>query len=86
MAGGLDLRDYRLSPIFGPLDKIDRIYLFVGTREIFYPDVTEFYDRLESAGKDVELYVGFGLNHVFPAYPIPEADEAIGEICMIISE
>jgi|GEM_PF-6517525 len=46
-AGGLDLRDCRLSPIYGPLGNLDNVYLFVGTREIFYPDVVKFHGMLE---------------------------------------
>lgn len=85
-ADGLDLKDYRMSPIYGPLDHLDHIYLFVGTREIFYPDITAFYSSLKQAGKYTELYIGKGLNHVYPVYPIPEAEDAVQNVCRIISQ
>ena len=85
-AGGLDLKDYRMSPIYGPRNHLDHVYLFVGTREIFYPDITAYYRLLKQAGKDVHLYIGKGLNHVYPVYPIPEAKEAVREVSRIISQ
>ncbi len=51
--------------------------MFVGTREIFYPDVLEFYERLEAADVGVQLIVGEGMNHVYPLYPMPEAEAAL---------
>ena len=35
-------------------------------------------------GINSELVVGKGLNHVYPLYPIPEADDAFDKICSII--
>lgn len=83
-AGDLELADYRVSPIFGDISVLQNVYLFVGTREIFYPDVTEFYSMLQKHGVVSELYVGEGMNHVYPLYPIPEANEALEQICKII--
>ncbi|MBR1851785.1 MAG: alpha/beta hydrolase [Lachnospiraceae bacterium] len=83
-AGDLDLHDYKVSPIFGNISSLQNVYLFVGTREIFYPDVTDFYDMLKKFNINTELVVGEGLNHVYPLYPIPEADDAFEQICDII--
>ncbi|MBQ7923633.1 MAG: alpha/beta hydrolase [Clostridia bacterium] len=83
-AGDLELTDYRVSPVFGDISVLQNVYLFVGTREIFFPDVTEFYSMLQKQGVVSELYIGEGMNHVYPLYPIPEADEALEQICKII--
>lgn len=83
-AGELDTQDYRVSPIFGDISTLHDVYLFVGTREIFYPDVTEFYSMLQAQGIDAELYIGEGMNHVYPLYPIPEANDAFDQICEIL--
>ncbi len=83
-AGDLELTDYRISPIYGDISVLQNVYLFVGTREIFYPDVTLFYSMLQEQGVSAELYIGEGMNHDYPLYPIPEADDAIEQICSII--
>ena len=85
-ADDLDLQDYRISPIFGDISCLQNVALFVGTREIFYPDVTQFHAMLESAGIDSQFYVGEGMNHVYPLYPIPEADEAFKRVCDILRQ
>jgi len=65
-AGELDLKDYRVSPIFGDISVLKNVSLFVGTREIFYPDVTSFYNLLQEQGVASRLYIGEGMNHVYP--------------------
>ena len=83
-AGELDLKDYKVSPIFGDISCLQNVYLFVGTREIFYPDVTDFYGMLQKLNVNTELVIGEGLNHVYPLYPIPEANDAFDQVCEII--
>ena len=85
-AGDLNMQDYKVSPIFGDISVLQNVYLFVGTREIFYPDVTHFYEMLKAQGVTAELYIGEGMNHVYPLYPIPEADEAFDRICGILRQ
>ena len=83
-AGDLPLEDYRISPIFGDISVLENVYLFVGTREIFYPDVTDFYSMLTEQGVQAKLYIGEGMNHVYPLYPIPEASAAARTVYRII--
>ncbi len=85
-ADDLDLKDYRISPIFADVSCLRNVHLFVGTREIFYPDVTKFYAMLEAANVETSLTIGEGMNHVYPLYPIPEADEAFRQVCEIIRQ
>jgi acetyl esterase/lipase len=80
-AGDLDAKDYRISPLFGEVSKLPKTTLFVGTHEIFYPDVVEFYNKLKDEGVDAELNVGEGMNHVYAIYPlIPESKDAFKHI------
>ncbi|MBQ1775687.1 MAG: alpha/beta hydrolase [Erysipelotrichaceae bacterium] len=85
-ANGTDLKDYRLSPIYGDLSVLKDVSLFCGTHEFFYPDIVKFSAMLKEKEVKNSLYVGEGLNHVFPAFPIPEADLAIREIARLIQE
>ena len=81
-ANGLDMTDYKLSPINGDISKLNNIYFFVGTEEIFYPDITSFYEKLKTKGKNVKLTVGDGCMHDYPLYinQIDESDEALQEV------
>jgi acetyl esterase/lipase len=84
-AGDLDPKDYRVSPLFGEVSKLPKTTLFVGTHEIFYPDVVKFYNKLKDNGIDAELNVGEGMNHVYAIYPLmPESKEAQKHIIEII--
>ena len=84
-AGNLDPKDYKVSPLFGQVSKLPKTTLFVGTHEIFYPDVVKFHDKLKNNGGDAELIVGEEMTHVYPVYPlVPESKEAFRKIVEII--
>ena len=84
-AGDLDLKDYRVSPLFGEVEDLPKTTLFVGTHEILYSDIRKFYERLNDADIDVELNIGEGMNHVYPIYPlVPESKEAFNHIVNVI--
>ena len=84
-AGDLDLKDYRLSPLFGDIKMLPRTTIFVGTHEIFYPDIIKFFNKLNDNGIDVEVNIGEEMTHVYPLYPmVPESKEAFKHIVEVI--
>ena len=84
-AGDLDPKDYKVSPLFGEVDKLPKTTLFTGTHEIIYPDIVEFYNKLKDNGVDAELNVGEEMTHVYPVYPlVPESKEAFNHIVDVI--
>ena len=84
-AGDLDLKDYRLSPLFGDIKMLPRTTIFVGTHEIFYPDIIKFFNKLNDNGIDVEVNIGEEMTHVYPLYPmVPESKEAFNHIVEVI--
>lgn len=87
-ANGLDMSDYKLSPINGDVSKLKNVYLFVGTEEIFYPDVQEFYQKLKDKKRKVKLTVGEGMFHDYPLYinQLDEADKAFQEVTKFIKK
>lgn len=85
-SGGVDLADPRLSPINGSVRELSDVIVFVGTRELLYPDVKLYFDRVHAAGIPSELHVGRGLNHMYPLYPTPEATRAMDEIVAAVTE
>ena len=86
-AGELDSKDYKVSPLFGEVDKLPKTTLFVGTHEILYPDVLKFYNKLKDKGVDAELNVGDRMTHDYAIYPlVPESEEAFKHIVETILE
>ena len=83
-AGALDVRDPRVSPLYGDMRGLPPVTLYCGTRELLWPDIRLCRDKLEAAGVDVALRVGRGLNHDYPLMPIPEAEDAFREILAML--
>lgn len=85
-AGDLDLKDYKVSPLFGDVSQLPDTTIFVGTHEATYSDIIKFYNKLQDNDVDVKLSVGEEMNHVYPIYPLmPEANEALALIFDIVS-
>lgn len=82
--GDKELTDPMISPLFGTFDNLGDITIFIGTREVLYPDTILLYEKMVEAGADVTLHVKEGMSHVYPIFPIPEAAEARGIIAEII--
>ena len=79
-------KDPRVSPLFGDLKRLKNVTIFVGTREVFYPDNILLYNKLKDLKiNNVKLIVGKKQNHVYPAYPTPEARKAVKQISEIIN-
>ena len=79
-AGELLTTDWRVSPMFGDVSAMPPTTAFVGTREIFCLDVSAFCDKLTEAGVENRLIIGWGMNHIWPFLPIPEAQEAFQQV------
>lgn len=77
---------YKVSPIYGELQGLPKIYIFVGTREICLPDARKFVEKLKKAGAPHEYYEYPMMNHVFPQYPILEGAKARREIEQILED
>lgn len=82
-AGSLSTDNWLVSPIYGDLLQLKNVSIFVGTRELFYPDDTLLYEKLKDNPR-VKLYVGQGQNHVYPVYPTLEGRMATETIAKIV--
>lgn len=82
-AGNLPMDNWQVSPIYGDLADLKNVTIFVGTRELFYPDDTLLAEKL-SANPNVTLVIGKGQNHVYPVYPTLEGRIAVEQIAEII--
>jgi acetyl esterase/lipase len=84
-AGDSDPSIYLLSPINGEVKGLAKISLFVGTHELLFPDASKFKDKAAAQGVMINYFEYPKMNHVFPIFPIPEADKARGQIINIIN-
>lgn len=81
-ASGADLREPRLSPIYGEYSGLPPLLIHVGDAEVLLDDSVRVAERAKAAGVNVTLEVWDEMPHVFHAFTglLPEADRAIAEI------
>ncbi|WP_322924378.1 alpha/beta hydrolase [Paenibacillus campi] len=86
-AGETGLTDPLLSPIYGSVEGLGQITLFVGTHELFLPDCRKFKHMAEHQGVKINYYEYPNMIHVFPVIPapLPEVEQARREIMDIIN-
>ena len=75
-ANDLDMKDPRVSPLYGDLSGLGRVTLTTGTWEVLHPDILLLAEKLQQAGTDCNLIVGERMIHCYPICPIPEARAA----------
>jgi acetyl esterase/lipase len=80
----LDSRDPRVSPVYSRLERIPRISMFIGTRDIFLPDARKFRDR---APEKIALFEYPEMVHDFMLIRfLPEARRAFRDIVKELSD
>lgn len=77
----LGIDSYLTSPIIGDFSKLDNIYVFSGTHEIFLPDIRLFVNKCTKA----YYFEAPEMNHGFVLHPIKEAKEAALKVISIIN-
>jgi acetyl esterase/lipase len=83
----VDLRDPRLSPLFGRWDGLPPLFFLAGSTEILLDDAVRAHDRAQQAGTDSRIDVWPDLPHVFPLFAmLPEARQALDEIASFIAQ
>ena len=75
-AGEDDPSDQRVSPINGPISGLAPVHVYIGTRDLLYPDVRLLRRRAIQAGAPLEVTVCEGAVHVYPLVPAPEGRAA----------
>ncbi len=83
-AGDLDVHDPIVSPIYGTFENLGYITLFIGTRDMLYPDVDKFSKMLTEQGIEHTYIIGEGLAHPYALFPTPEAADAQDHMIEII--
>jgi monoterpene epsilon-lactone hydrolase len=80
-AQDLDLKDPKVSPIYGNLENLSKIKIFVSDSELFYPDCLLLKRKLDSAsGSTAFLSIKEKMIHDWIVLPIKERDDTIYEV------
>ncbi len=79
---GADPRTPLASPLYADLSGLPPLLIVVGGDETLLDDSVRLARSAGMAGVDVTLYIGAGMQHIFPIYcgAIPEADAAVAMI------
>lgn len=85
-AGNDDLSHPNVSPMLGSFADFPAIGVWMGTRDIFYGDMPAFFEKLEKDGVRSRYYVGEGMLHDYPLFPIPEGRQAIEQMKAFICD
>ena len=73
-----------VSPMYSDLNFSVPVYLYAGTREVLFPDIQKFSEKLSKNDKEVYLTVGKEMVHDYPIFPTPEAQKVRDEIAQLI--
>lgn len=76
-AGSLLLDDPAVSPLFGEMRGLPRTVILVGTDDCLLPDARRLQDKMVREGVDTEYWEYENMMHVWPLFPMPEAEDAL---------
>src|ERR1041384_2206165 len=83
-ARDVDPKSYLVSPVYGSVKDLAPITLFIGTRDILFPDCRKLRDCAEDEGVRIDFREYDGMVHDWMLGPMPEAKHAIAEIVDLI--
>lgn len=85
-AGGANPRNYLISPIYGTLEELGQITIFVGTDEILLADAQRLKKRAIKQKIKINYFEYPAMFHAWPIFPIPETKKTIQQIKAILEE
>ncbi|MFU8793345.1 MAG: alpha/beta hydrolase fold domain-containing protein [Acholeplasmataceae bacterium] len=81
--GTLDLKDPKLSPIYGNLQNLPPITVFSGSHDLLYPDTLRLICAL---GDKVDAHLYEEMMHVWMFFGLPESKKVLKETIEIINQ
>ncbi|MDR4968234.1 MAG: alpha/beta hydrolase [Acholeplasmataceae bacterium] len=79
--GTLDLKDPKLSPIYGNFKNFPGITVFSGTHDLLYPNTLRL---IETLGDKITTHLYEEMMHVWMFFGLPESKKALKEVIDII--
>ncbi|WP_298540054.1 alpha/beta hydrolase [uncultured Aquimarina sp.] len=80
-AGHVDLKNEMISPLYGNFEGFPETILFLGEKDITYPDQKLVVDKLKAAQVKIKVIEGENMPHIWPFLPImKEARLSLNEI------
>lgn len=76
-AGGDDPAAPHLSPVNASLEGLQRLHVFMGTRDLLWPASRRLLAQAQAAGVAMTLHEARNMIHVWPLLPIAQARPAI---------
>ncbi|BDS09527.1 alpha/beta hydrolase [Aureispira anguillae] len=84
--GDLAAKDPLISPLYGSFKGFPPVHLFMGEKDILFPDQQLGCEKMSNEGVDLEVVVGVGMPHIWPFLPVmKEAKIALNQIAKIIT-
>lgn len=85
-ARGLDLHDYRISPIYGDLSGLPKLSVFIGTNDLFFADVRKLMRRANESSVSINYFEYPRMFHMWMFMTkLPEAQHAVEQIAALIN-
>jgi len=72
------------SPLYGELQGVAPMAIWVGTNELFLPDVRQLRARVAPTGGVVHYTEAEGMFHAYPVFPVPEAAQVLQQMCGLL--
>ena len=86
-ANGIDLQSPSISPLFGSFDGFPKTLLFIGSRDLLYPDQALAAKKMKASQMNLDLVEKADMPHVWPLLPVmKEAQEAMDKIIACIRD
>ena len=72
--GALDLKDPKLSPLYGDLKNLPPVTVFSGTHDLLYPDTLRLIEALDG---NIKTHIYEEMIHVWMLFNLPESKKAL---------
>ena len=85
-AGNTDLKDYRISPIYGCITGLCRISVFTGTKDILYPDANKCRQLMKDQSTSFNWFEYPGMFHDWVIITrLRESEDVINKVTRLVN-